>query len=108
MTETRNEIKLHVLFGALAVGFLMLALFSFSLQMLPVADLAKEFGIPGSVAAVVLNVVEAGGAVTTIVSILTAVGSGGLSLIAAAGKETIRQYLKAQIQKKGRKAVIAW
>lgn len=27
MTETRNEIKLHVLFGALAVGFLMLALF---------------------------------------------------------------------------------
>lgn len=76
--------------------------------MLPVADLAKEFGITGSVAAVVLNVVEAGGAVTTIVSILTAVGSGGLSLIAAAGKETIRQYLKAQIKKKGRKAVIAW
>nr|MDF9458572.1 uberolysin/carnocyclin family circular bacteriocin [Bacillus pumilus] len=75
---------------------------------MPVADLAKEFGIPGSVAAVVLNVVEAGGAVTTIVSILTAVGSGGLSLIAAAGKETIRQYLKAQIKKKGRKAVIAW
>ncbi|WP_345831667.1 uberolysin/carnocyclin family circular bacteriocin [Bacillus safensis] len=86
----------------------MLALFSFSLQMLPVADLAKEFGIPGSVAAVVLNVVEAGGAVTTIVSILTAVGSGGLSLIAAAGKETIRQYLKNEIKKKGRKAVIAW
>lgn len=86
----------------------MLALFSFSLQVLPVADLAKEFGIPGSVAAVVLNVVEAGGAVTTIVSILTAVGSGGLSLIAAAGKETIRQYLKNEIKKKGRKAVIAW
>ncbi|MGP3738687.1 uberolysin/carnocyclin family circular bacteriocin [Bacillus sp. 4A_MP2] len=82
--------------------------FSFSLQVLPVADLAKEFGIPGSVAAVVLNVVEAGGAVTTIVSILTAVGSGGLSLIAAAGKETIRQYLKNEIKKKGRKAVIAW
>lgn len=52
--------------------------------------------------------VEAGGAVTTIVSILTAVGSGGLSLIAAAGKETIRQYLKNEIKKKGRKAVIAW
>lgn len=44
--------------------------------------------------------VEAGGAVTTIVSILTAVGSGGLSLIAAAGKETIRQYLKNEIKKK--------
>lgn len=74
--------------------------------MLPVADLAKEFGIPGSVAAVVLNVVEAGGAVTTIVSILTAVGSGGLSLIAAAGKETIRQYLKAQIKKKAVKPLL--
>lgn len=84
----------------------MLALFSFSLQMLPVADLAKEFGIPGSVAAVVLNVVEAGGAVTTIVSILTAVGSGGLSLIAAAGKETIRQYLKNEIKKKAVKLLL--
>jgi circularin A/uberolysin family circular bacteriocin len=108
MIDARNENKLSLLFGALAVGFLMLALFSLSLQLLPVADLAKEFGIPGSVAAVVLNVVEAGGAVTTIVSILTAVGSGGLSLIAAAGKETIRQYLKKEIKKKGRKAVIAW
>ncbi|MCY7521253.1 uberolysin/carnocyclin family circular bacteriocin [Paenibacillus larvae] len=51
---------------------------------------------------------QAGGAITTIVSILTAIGSGGLSLLAAAGKETIRQYLNQQIKEKGRKAVIAW
>ncbi|AQZ45960.1 hypothetical protein B5S25_04415 [Paenibacillus larvae subsp. pulvifaciens] len=63
---------------------------------------------PASLAAVVLNVVQAGGAITTIVSILTAIGSGGLSLLAAAGKETIRQYLNQQIKEKGRKAVIAW
>ncbi|QHZ52008.1 hypothetical protein ERICV_02889 [Paenibacillus larvae subsp. larvae] len=40
MLETRNE----NIFSALAVGFLILALFLFSLQLLPVADLAKEFG----------------------------------------------------------------
>ena len=43
-----------------------------------------------------------------ILSILTAIGSGGLSLIAAAGKEGIKKYLKKQIKKKGKKAVIAW
>ncbi|AVF23845.1 uberolysin/carnocyclin family circular bacteriocin [Paenibacillus larvae] len=108
MVATRNEIKLSLLLGALAMGFLMLALFLFSLQFLPVADLAKEFGIPASIAAVVLNIVNAGGAVTTIVSILLAVGSGGLSLLAAAGKETIRQFLKKKIQEKGKRATIAW
>ncbi|AQR79056.1 hypothetical protein B7C51_14300 [Paenibacillus larvae subsp. pulvifaciens] len=108
VVATRNEIKLSLLLGALAMGFLMLALFLFSLQFLPVADLAKEFGIPASIAAVVLNIVNAGGAVTTIVSILLAVGSGGLSLLAAAGKETIRQFLKKKIQEKGKRATIAW
>ncbi len=106
MTETKNEIKLHVLFGALAVGFLMLALFSFSLQMLPVADLAKEFGIPGSVAAVVLNVVEAGGAVTTIVSILTAVGSGGLLSLQRLVKRQFVSTLKTKLRKKAVKLLL--
>ena len=41
-------------------------------------------------------------------SILAAIGSGGLSLIAAAGKQGIKKYLKKQIKKKGKKAVIAW
>lgn len=96
------------LFGAAALSAVMIASMFFVMQTLPMADMVKEFGIPAAVAATVLNIVEAGGWVVTIVTILTAVGSGGLSLLAAAGKESIRVYLKKQIKKKGRKAVIAW
>lgn len=96
------------LFGAAALSASLIAATFFVMQILPMADMAKEFGIPAAVAGTVLTVVEAGGWVTTIVSILTAVGTGGLSLLAAAGKESIRIYLQKQIKKKGRKAVIAW
>lgn len=80
----------------------------FVMQGLPLANMVKEFGIPAGLAATILNIIEAGGAVTTILTILTGIGSGGLSLIAAAGRETIRQYLKNEVKKRGRKAVIAW
>ncbi|EOJ79470.1 uberolysin/carnocyclin family circular bacteriocin [Enterococcus faecalis] len=103
-----KENKFSKIFILMALSFLGLALFSASLQFLPIAHMAKEFGIPAAVAGTVLNVVEAGGWVTTIVSILTAVGSGGLSLLAAAGRESIKAYLKKEIKKKGKRAVIAW
>ena len=55
-----------------------------------------------------INIVEAGGWVVTILSILAGVASGGLALIAAAGKQGIKAFLKKEIKKKGRAAVIAW
>lgn len=103
-----KENKVSSILMLFALSLVVLAALNVTLQFVPVAHLAKEFGIPGGVAATVLNIVEAGGWATTILSILTAVGSGGLSLIAAAGKESIKVYLKKQIKKKGRKAVIAW
>lgn len=104
-TEANSVSRMAMTAAGSAAALVALMVFT---QMLPLAHLAKEFGIPGGVAATVLSLVEAGGWVVTIVSILTAVGSGGLSLLAAAGKETIRIYLKKQIDKKGRRAVIAW
>lgn len=103
-----KEQKLSNVMGMLVLSVTMLAGATVCTNILPIADLVKEFGIPAAVAGVILNIVEAGGWVTTIVSILTAIGSGGLSLIAAAGKEGIKKYLKKQIKKKGKKAVIAW
>lgn len=73
------------------------------INIIPVADMVKEFGIPAAVAGTVLNIVEAGGWVSLIVSILTGVASGGLTLIAEAGKQGIKKYLKKQIKKKGKK-----
>lgn len=94
--------------GVAALSAILLLSGFIVMQVLPMADMAKEFGIPAAAAATVLTIVEAGGWVTTIVSILAAIGTGGLSLLAAAGRETIRIYLAGQIKKKGRRAVIAW
>jgi circularin A/uberolysin family circular bacteriocin len=91
-----------------AASALMLTIGMMAIHLLPMAEMAKEFGIPAGVAGTVLTIVEAGGWVTTIVTILAGVGTGGLALLAAAGKESIRVYLRKQIQKKGRRAVIAW
>ncbi len=108
-TATRSpapSVRQMILTGLAASAMAVVAMLS--LEMLPLAQLAKEFGIPGGVASTVVWLAEAGGAAATIVGILAALGTGGLSLIAAAGKETIRQYLRKKIQEKGRKAVIAW
>ncbi len=103
-----KEQKMTNVIGMLVLSVTMLVGATLCTDILPIADLVKEFGIPAAVAGAVLNIVEAGGWVTTIVSILAAIGSGGLSLIAAAGKQGIKKYLKKQIKKKGKKAVIAW
>lgn len=92
----------------LAISGIILGGSTLCAQFLPVADLALEFGIPTSVATLVINIVEAGGWVVTILTILAGVASGGLGLIAAAGKQGVKEFLKKQIKKKGRAAVIAW
>ena len=92
----------------LAISGIILGGSTLCAQFLSVADLALQFGIPTSVATLVINIVEAGGWVVTILSILAGVASGGLALIAAAGKQDIKAFLKKEIKKKGRAAVIAW
>lgn len=103
-----KEHKLSTMFLSMTGCVFLFSGMLLSSQVLPVAFLVKEFGIPAAVASSVLWAVDAGSTVTTIVSILTAVGTGGLSLIAAAGKSTIKSYLKKQVKKMGKKAVIAW
>jgi circularin A/uberolysin family circular bacteriocin len=103
-----REQKLSHVFGMLFASIIILGASVLCINIIPVADMVKEFGIPAAVAGTVLNIVEAGGWVSLIVSILTGAATGGLSLIAAAGKQGIKKYLKKQIKKKGKKAVIAW
>lgn len=103
-----REQKLSHVFGMLFASIIILGASVLCINIIPVADMVKEFGIPAAVAGTVLNIVEAGGWVSLIVSILTGAATGGLSLIAEAGKQGIKKYLKKQIKKKGKKAVIAW
>lgn len=103
-----REQKLSHVFGMLFASIIILGASVLCINIIPVADMVKEFGIPAAVAGTVLNIVEAGGWVSLIVSILTGAATGGLSLIVAAGKQGIKKYLKKQIKKKGKKAVIAW
>ena len=106
--EMYKEQKLSHVLGMLFVSVFMLGVAVTCVNVVPVADLVKEFGIPAAAAVTILTIVEAGGWVSLILSILSGVASGGLSLIAAAGKQGIKAYLKEQIKKKGRAAVIAW
>lgn len=103
-----EEQKISKVMGMLGVSVCMLAMSVVCAGVLPVADMVKEFGIPAGTAGVVLNLLDAADGVTTIVSILVGLATGGLSLIAAAGKQGVKQYLKKQVKKKGRAAVIAW
>lgn len=103
-----KENKVSHVFGMLALSIFLLSASMMALNVLPVADMVKEFGIPAAISGTVLNIVEAGGWVTTIISILAGVASGGLTLIAEAGKQGVKAFLKKQIKEKGKKAVIAW
>ncbi|PDO09640.1 MAG: hypothetical protein BLM47_11390 [Candidatus Reconcilbacillus cellulovorans] len=92
----------------LVLGVCSLALYFALFTTLPLYDLAKEFGLPGWVAAWILYALDAGTTVTAIVSFLTALGTGGLSLLAAAGSMAIQEFLKKKLLEMGRRAFIAW
>lgn len=96
------------LFSLLLVSIMFLAAYSLLINFVPIADLAKEFGVPGWAAAWVLWALDAGTTVTAIVSFITALGTGGLSLVAAAGTMGVKKYLKDKLKEKGEKAFIAW
>lgn len=103
-----KEQRYSLVLGMLVASVVVLGASLLCIHVLPVAYLVKEFGIPAAMAGTILNIVEAGGWVSLIISILSGLASGGLTLIAEAGKQGIVKYLKAQIKKKGKAAVIAW
>ena len=103
-----KEQKVSKVMGMLGLSVCMLAMSVVCTSVLPIADMVKEFGIPAAAAGTILSLLDVADGVATIVSILAAFASGGLSLIAAAGKQGIKKYLKKQVKKKGKKAVIAW
>lgn len=98
-------IKVPVLLTATAI--IMLGYFAL-LGTLPIADLAKEFGVPSAVGSVVAWYLDLGAAASIIIGLLTGFLSGGLGLIAAAGRETLKAFLLAELRKRGTKAFVAW
>ncbi|MEY8353197.1 circular bacteriocin, circularin A/uberolysin family [Lachnospiraceae bacterium 54-53] len=108
MNTNIKEHKILNMLSIMAIGLLCIGFLILSANIIPVANLVKEFGIPAAAAGTILDALDAGATAATIASIVAGLATGGLSLIAAAGKSTVKAYLKKQIKKKGRKAVIAW
>ncbi|RJG20640.1 circular bacteriocin, circularin A/uberolysin family [Paenibacillus thiaminolyticus] len=77
-------------------------------SMLPVADMVKEFGVPAVAAGAVVKILEGVDWLITGAAILAAIGTGGASLVAAAGKESLKAFLKRKFGEMGKKAFIAW
>ncbi|AVF25935.1 circular bacteriocin, circularin A/uberolysin family [Paenibacillus larvae subsp. larvae] len=85
-----------------------LGLYFTMLSMLPVADMVKEFGVPVAVATTVAKIMEAADWLITGAMILAAIGTGGASLLAAAGKESLKAFLKKKYGEMGARAFTAW
>lgn len=103
-----KEQKLTNILGYLCITAFTLAVTSVLIGVSPVANLTKEFGIPAAAASGLIWWLDKGATAATIAGIVAGFASGGLSLIAEAGKQSVKAYLKKQIKKKGKKAVIAW
>lgn len=87
---------------------LLIAIFITPFQSFSSMYLTKEFGVPAAVGSLAVSYIEAGVTVKVLISLLVGVGSGGLGLIANAGKMALTQYLKQELKKRGKKAFIAW
>ena len=103
-----QEQSMARLFGVAALGTLLLIAATVALQGMPVADLLKDFGIPSSAGAVIVWLITDGALVVTIVAFLVGLGTGGLGLIAAAGKTSLKVFLKKKKEEMGSRAFIAW
>jgi len=92
----------------MALGLLAIVCLIQLINVLPVANLMKEFGLPSVAAYTILYYLNVGSTVTTIISILTGLATGGLSLIAAAGKLSIKAFLNKKKRELGTRAFVAW
>lgn len=102
------RVRMLKITGLLFVSLAVLFAYFFIMGNLPVADLTKEFGIPAAVGSAVSWYLEIGTAASVIIGLLTGFLSGGLGLIANAGKQALKVYLKKELKKRGKKAFIAW
>lgn len=94
--------------GLLLASLVLLFAYFLVISNLPIAFLTKEFGVPSAVASAVVYYLEMGAAASIIIGLLSGFLSGGLGLIANAGKQALKAYLKEELKKRGKKAFIAW
>ncbi|MCP3027035.1 uberolysin/carnocyclin family circular bacteriocin [Halobacillus sp. A5] len=92
----------------LSFGLVLMVGYAFILQTAPIADLAKEFGVPSAVGGLVADSISGGATAVTIIGILGGFLTGGLGIVANAGRAALMKYLKDELQERGRRAFIAW
>lgn len=92
----------------LGVGLLLLATYAWLIGLVPEMNLVKEFKLSVSTATTIfawLDIISWG---VTLVALIGGLGTGGASLIAAAGSVGVKKYLKDLAKEKGKKAAIAY
>ncbi len=94
--------------GLFLVSLGMLFAYFFIINNLPIAYLTKEFGIPSAIGSAVSWYLGIGATASLIIGVLSGFLTGGLGLIANAGKTALKVYLKKELDKRGKKAFIAW
>lgn len=105
MNSVLNKTKpLMILSGSLV----LMALYAAVLQYIPVADMTQQFGVPTALSGTVASLISNGSTAIAVIGVLGGFMSGGLGLIANAGRAALMKYLKDELEKRGRKAFIAW
>ncbi|ALC83218.1 MULTISPECIES: uberolysin/carnocyclin family circular bacteriocin [Bacillus] len=92
----------------LAVGLILLGAYALLLGFLPEMNIVKEFKLSYVAASQIfvwLDVISWG---VSLLALIAALGTGGSSLIAAAGSMGVKKYLKDMAEEKGKDAAIAY
>jgi circularin A/uberolysin family circular bacteriocin len=105
MESLKRQIRL---LGMLVVMISVISFLIIGISGSPIALLANEFKIPTAITINIVNLCLDGSSIITIMSIIGGLATGGLGLIAAAGRETIRAYIVSQVKKRGAAATAAW
>lgn len=92
----------------LASGLFLMSTYLLFLGFVPEMNLVKEFNIPTSVASAILGWIDIVSDAVALAGMIAAIGTGGASLIAAAGSQGVKAYIKKMYREKGRKATIAY
>ncbi|WP_394336079.1 uberolysin/carnocyclin family circular bacteriocin [Bacillus safensis] len=69
-------------------------------------DVTKEFGIPSAVGSTITWYLDMEAAASVIIGILSGFLTGGLGLIANAGRQALTVYLKEELRKRGKKVLL--
>ncbi len=108
MSDLKKMNAISIIALSAVVVLTMTCLFVLNYDVSSTMFLVKEFNVSEATAAAVLSFLGKADTAVTIAGILAILGTGGAGVVAAAGKQGVKAFLKKQLKKKGKKAFVAW